>query len=116
MIRCLSLPCFGNAAATTRHSRRPFHTSLRRYRTANSSEDEFNVDALLKTTTGMTMENLRQNMANLRSTRRKRALGASLDLVLSQFPSEDHVRDPCSKSNGATRTHSCRFAVRSTCT
>lgn len=68
------------------------HTPLRRYWTANSSEDEFNVDALLKTTTGMTMEDLRHNMANLRSTRRKRALGASLDLVLSQFPSDDHVR------------------------
>lgn len=65
-----------------------------RYWTANSSEHEFNVDALLKTTTGMTMEDLRQNMKKLKSTRRQRALGASLDGVLSQFPSEEHVRCP----------------------
>eukprot|EP00903_Cladosiphon_okamuranus_P021895 g20127.t2 len=58
------------------------------YRTANSSEREFNVDALLKTTTGMSMEDLRQNMKNLKSTRRKRALAESLDTALSQFPSE----------------------------
>ena len=38
------------------------------------------------------MEDLRQNMKNLKSTRRRRALGASLDAVLAQFPSEDNVR------------------------
>lgn len=33
-------------------------------------------------------------MKKLKSTRRQRALGASLDVVLSQFPSEEHVRCP----------------------
>lgn len=67
------------------------HAILRNrwYWTVNSSENEFNVDALLKTTTGMTMEDLRQNMADLKSARRRRALGASLDAVLSRFPAED---------------------------
>lgn len=64
----------------------------RRYATANSSENEFNVDALLKTTTGMTMEDLRQKMVDLKSARRRMALTASLDAVLSQFPSDDKVR------------------------
>lgn len=59
-----------------------------RYRTANSAENEFNVDALLKSTTGMSMEDLRQNMRNLKSKRRQRALGASLDAVLADFPSD----------------------------
>lgn len=66
-------------------------TRNRRYRTSNSSENEFNVDALLKTTTGLTMDDLRQKMANLKTARRQRALGASLDAVLAQFPSEDKV-------------------------
>lgn len=63
----------------------------RRYSTANSSETEFNVDALLKTTTGMTMEDLGQSMRNFKSTRKQRALAASLDVALSQFPTEDRV-------------------------
>ena len=63
----------------------------RRYSTANSSETEFNVDALLKTTTGMTLDDLGHSMRNFKSTRKKRALGASLDMALSQFPSEDRV-------------------------
>lgn len=63
----------------------------RRYATANSSENEFNVDALLKTTTGMTMEDLRQKMVNLKSARRRMALTASLDAVMSQFPLDDKV-------------------------
>ena len=63
----------------------------RRYSTANSSETEFNVDALLKTTTGMTLDDLGQSMRSFKSTRKKRALGASLDVALSQFPSEDGV-------------------------
>lgn len=70
----------------------------KRYMTKNSSEHEFNVDALLKTTTGMTMEDLRYNMTNLKSIRRQRALGASMDVVLKQFPSDDHVRACCQRS------------------
>ena len=67
----------------------------RRLRTANSSHLEFNVNALLKTTTGMTMEDLRQNMATLKSSRRQRALGASIDAVVSQFlPDDDSVSVP----------------------
>ncbi len=75
----------------------PMFTAALRYWTANSSEFEFNVDALLKTTTGMSMEDLRQHMKNLKSTRRRRALEASFDAVLSDLPSDENVRIRISK-------------------
>ena len=58
-----------------------------------SSIIEFNVNALLKTTTGMTMKVLRQEMASLKSSRRHRALKASIDAVVTRYlPDEDSVR------------------------
>lgn len=58
-----------------------------------SSIYEFNVNVLLKTTTGMTMKVLRQEMASLKSSRRHRALKASIDAVVTRYlPDEDSVR------------------------
>lgn len=90
----------------------------RRYSTANSSETEFNVDALLKTTTGMTLEDLGQSVRSFKSTRKKRALGASLDVALSQFPSEDGVSTVfwedivwCRALDSSTKKHVPRFSL-----
>lgn len=79
----------------------------RRFWSENSSENEFNVGALLKTTTGMTMEDLRYNMTHLQSTRRKRALEASLDAVLSKFPSEGD-----NDGDDDVSTHWCECAAK----
>lgn len=44
------------------------------------------------------MEDLRQHMKNLKSTRRRRALEASFDAVLADFPSDEKVRIRISKT------------------
>ena len=43
----------------------------KRFKAVSSSNNEFNVNALLKTTTGMTMEDLRQKMVTLGSSNRQ---------------------------------------------
>lgn len=56
------------------------------YSSGKASSDDFNVAALLTTTTGMTMEDLRRNLASHRGIRRGREFAAALDEVLSRFP------------------------------
>lgn len=63
----------------------------KRYATGNSSIGVFNVNTLLKTTTGMTMEDLRQDMVNRQNAGRQRAFIESSDALLFQLQSERHV-------------------------
>lgn len=63
----------------------------REYATANFSTGVFNVNTLLKTTTGMTMEDLRQDMVRVNYARRRRALMRTSGVALSKYYMEENV-------------------------
>jgi len=63
----------------------------REYATANSSIGVFNVNTLLKTTTGMTMEDLRQDMVRVNYARRRRVFVRTSGAGLSKYYTEESV-------------------------
>lgn len=66
-------------------------TKNNKYSTANPSTDVFNVNTLLKTTTGMTMEDLRQDMVRSNNARRRRVFMRTSGVGLSKNYTEESV-------------------------